>query len=69
GKFGEGKRRFGLNRIYTMLRETSETVIALKFLVMNLERRLRVSLRFFYLLANKCSFQTKFPTLFDQIVL
>ncbi|MFX3618566.1 MAG: transposase, partial [Sporolactobacillus sp.] len=50
---GEGKRRFGLNRIYTMLRETSETVIALKFLVMNLERRLRVSLRFFtYLRTN-----------------
>lgn len=47
GKFGEAKRRYGLDRIYTMLRKTSETAIALKFLVMNLERRLRASLRFF----------------------
>jgi hypothetical protein len=60
GKFGEGKRRFDLNRIYTMLRETSETVIALKFLVMNLERRLRASLRFFCLITNKCSIKLNF---------
>lgn len=52
GKFGEGKRRFGLNRIRTMLRESSETAIALKFLVMNLERRLRASLRFFCFFRN-----------------
>ncbi|WP_028984046.1 IS5 family transposase [Sporolactobacillus terrae] len=48
GKFGEGKRRYGLSRIYTTLRATSETVIALQFLVMNLERRLRVFLSIFY---------------------
>ena len=41
GKLGEGKRRYGLGLIMTRLEETSETVIALQFLVMNLERRLR----------------------------
>ncbi len=36
GKFGEGKRRYGLNRIMTKLPQTSVTVIAMNFLVMNL---------------------------------
>jgi transposase, IS5 family len=42
GKFGEGKRTYGLGLIRTHLRNTSETVIALQLLVMNLERRLRI---------------------------
>ncbi|MBZ4644140.1 MAG: transposase family protein [Deferribacteraceae bacterium] len=42
GKFGEGKRKYGLDRIMARLPETSESVIALQFLVMNLGRRLRV---------------------------
>ena len=41
GKFGQGKRRFGLDRIRTKLATTSATVIALTLLVMNLERWLR----------------------------
>lgn len=41
GKFGEGKRKYGLGRISARLRETSETVISLQFLVMNLEKVLR----------------------------
>jgi len=41
GKFGEGKRKFGLDRIRARLANTSETVIAVQFIVMNLERRLR----------------------------
>ncbi len=41
GKFGEGKRKYGLGRIRACLAKTSETVIALQLLVMNLERRLR----------------------------
>lgn len=41
GKFGEGKRTYGLGRIRACLAKTSETVIALQLLVMNLERRLR----------------------------
>lgn len=41
GSFGIGKRRYGLNRIMTRCRETSETSISLIMLVMNLEKRLR----------------------------
>jgi hypothetical protein len=36
GKFGQGKRRFGLNRVMAKLDNTSGTVIAISFLVMNL---------------------------------
>ena len=36
GKFGQGKRRFSLNRIMAKLSHTSETAIAITFLVMNL---------------------------------
>jgi hypothetical protein len=36
GKFGQGKRRFGLNRVMAKLDNTSSTVIAITFLVMNL---------------------------------
>ena len=39
GKLGEGMRRYGLGLIMACLQETSETVIALQFLVINLERR------------------------------
>lgn len=41
GKFGEGKRTYGLGLIRARLRQTSETVIALQFLVMNFEKILR----------------------------
>jgi len=41
GKFGQGKRRFGLGRVMTKLVTTSECAIALTFLVMNLEKVLR----------------------------
>lgn len=42
GKFGEGKRSYGLGRIRAHLQTTSETIIGLQLLVMNLEKRLRV---------------------------
>ncbi len=45
GKFGEGKRRYYLNRTMTRLKETTATQIHLTFLVMNLSKRLRASLR------------------------
>lgn len=48
GKIGEGKRAYGLGRIRTRLANTSETAISLQFLVMNLERRLRILLAHFY---------------------
>lgn len=38
GKFGQAKRRYGISRVMTKLASTSETAIALCFLVMNLER-------------------------------
>lgn len=41
GKFGQSKRRFGLNRIMAKLANTSETVIAITFIVMNLEKWLQ----------------------------
>ncbi|MBE3570941.1 MAG: IS5 family transposase [Bacillales bacterium] len=42
GKFGEGKRSYGLGLIRARLQDTSETVVCIQFLVMNLERKLRV---------------------------
>jgi IS5 family transposase len=42
GKFSEGKRGYGLGLIKASLQQTSETVIVLQLLVMNLERQLRV---------------------------
>lgn len=41
GKFGQGKRRFGLGRIMAKLASTSAAQISLSFLVMNLELALR----------------------------
>lgn len=41
GKFGEGKRKYGLNLIKAKLQETSETVIIINLIVMNLARLLR----------------------------
>ena len=52
GKFGEGKRKYGLDLVMTKLEETSKTAISIKFLVMNLERRLRVLFAFFENRAN-----------------
>ncbi len=39
-KFGQGKRRFGLARIMAKLAVTSEVMIMISFLVMNLEHLL-----------------------------
>ena len=41
GKFGQAKRRFGLDRVMAKLDNTSETAIAIAFLVMNLVKGLR----------------------------
>ncbi len=45
GKFGQGKRRFGLSRVMAKLAGTSAAQISLSFLVMNLELALK---RFFF---------------------
>lgn len=42
GKFGQGKRRFGLGRVMAKLASTSAAQISLTFLVMNLERALEL---------------------------
>ena len=47
-KFGQGKRRFGLVRVKAKLAATAETSIALTFLAMNLEQRLRALACFFF---------------------
>lgn len=47
GKFGEGKRRYGLNLIKTKLVETSENKIAMSILAMNLMTVLRSKLKAF----------------------
>jgi transposase, IS5 family len=41
GKFGQAKRRFNLDRVMAKLDNTSQTVVAIAFLVMNLVAGLR----------------------------
>ena len=48
GKFGQAKRRFSLGRIMAKLSTTSESSIAITFLVMNLELLLKQFLIFFF---------------------
>ena len=42
GKFGEAKRRYGLDRVMAKLPETSLTVIGLSVIIMNLEKGIRL---------------------------
>ncbi len=56
GKFGQAKRRFGLNRIMAKLPNTSETAIAITFLVMNLSQVLKQIFCLFYTYLKKQSF-------------
>ena len=49
GKFGQAKRRFSLSKIMCKLSKTSETAIAVVFLVMNLEKWLKVALLNFFI--------------------
>jgi len=54
GKFGEAKRRFSLGRVMAKLDNTSETSIAITFMVMNLSALLRQAFwLFFGLFHNK----------------
>lgn len=56
GKFGNGKRKYSLDRIYAKLKETGETWIALIIIVMNLDKISRILSR----LILKLSFIMKF---------
>lgn len=49
GKFGEGKRVYGLGLIRTRLQTTSETTIALQMVIMNIEKILRDTFLSFFL--------------------
>jgi hypothetical protein len=54
GKFGEAKRRFSLGKVMAKLSNTSQTTIAITFLVMNLSALLRqVFWLFLWLFNNK----------------
>jgi transposase, IS5 family len=53
GKFGQGKRRFSLNLVMTKLPHTSETAIAVSFLVINLSTYLWRLLRLFLSIFGK----------------
>ena len=55
GKLGEGKRRYGLRLIMAKLQETSESVITMQFLVMNLAHLMRVIFALFSTLHDKTS--------------
>lgn len=48
GRFGQGKRRFSLNKIMSKLPSTSATTIAIIFLVMNLSALFRAFLSLFF---------------------
>ena len=55
GKFGQGKRRFSLARIMAKLAITSESVVMVSFMVMNLEKILAGILSFLLFLAEYVS--------------
>lgn len=54
GKFGQGKRRFGLGRVMAKLASTSAAQIGLTFLVMNLERALELLFFWLILVCRSC---------------
>ena len=54
GKFGQGKRRFTLDRIMAKLAKTSEATIGMSFIVMNLERILSGLLYFLLCCCRMC---------------
>jgi hypothetical protein len=56
GKFGQAKRRFSLSKIMSKLDCTSETAIAVVFLVMNLEKWLKSLLFHLFLLLHRFNF-------------
>jgi hypothetical protein len=69
GKFGQGKRRYSLNRIMTKLPHTSETAIMLSFLVVNLKRWLATLFYFFFHRARILLGQRVFCSQWEQLFL
>ena len=61
GKFGQGKRRFGLGRVMAKLAGTSEVAIMISFMVMNLEKILTACLYFlFYIWCRPQTFRQEY---------
>ncbi len=54
GTYGVAKRRYGLSCIRAKLPGTTESAIMLQFLVMNLDRRLRILLTHFLFAISRC---------------
>jgi transposase, IS5 family len=52
GKFGQSKRRFGLDRVMAKLSITSKCVIAMTFLVINLKKGLRLLFLCFFICSS-----------------
>jgi len=52
GKFGQAKRRFSLSKIMCKLAQTSETAIAITFIVLNIERWLKAIIFCLFFVAN-----------------
>ena len=59
GVFGVGKRRYGMARIVTKMKETSETAISMTVLVMNWEKTLRDLLLSLFRFFQKAFFLAK----------
>ncbi len=67
GKFGEAKRRYGLNRVMTRKSTSSETTIAMIFLLMNLKKTLRdLFCAFFLQIYKKLHFEAFLQLAFGQ---
>ena len=49
GKFGEAKRKYGMDRLTTKLKETSEAMVGLPLFTLNLKLYYRRSLRFLFI--------------------
>lgn len=70
GKFGQGKRRFGLSKIMAKLKETSECVISISFILMNLEKLLeRLFFSFFQKITKWISHQKDIYKNFNYITM
>jgi transposase, IS5 family len=59
GKFGQSKRRFGLDRVITKLVTTRQCVIAMTFLVINLEKGLGLLFLCLYYLLQQSNITLK----------
>ena len=68
GKFGQAKRRYGISRVMTKLASTSETAIALCFLVMNLERWLAAIFLCLFFKEQKSNFGTEMGCFYHSLL-